>query len=182
MKLEALHAGMRVRHPQYGSGTVKTIGEQTADIRFDTGDTRTMAPEPGGLEPLDAQLSVSGLSRPLEGFVRDTVRSVLAELGLGPPDEPVPELAARWHKGRLVLHPANAALQAKEVPVEVFFHKIVMMRNNLRLLEQKINAHPALNDSEKVEMQQYVTRCYGSMTTFNILFHEKEDQFSGAAD
>jgi hypothetical protein len=181
MKLQSLHLGMKVRHPQYGAGTVKTIGDQTADIRFDTGETRTIAPEPSGLEPAEPQASVSGLTQPLQRFVEDTIHAVVTELGLSKPDAHVEDLAVRWHKGKLVLHPADPTLQTKEVPVEVFFHKIVMMRNNLRVLEQKINAHPGLNDSEKIDMQQYITRCYGSMTTFNVLFRNKEDQFSGAA-
>ena len=178
MKIEALHVGMKVRHPQYGLGTVKTISEQTAEIRFDDGQ-RTVAPEAAGLEPAEAQVSVTGLSQPLKVFVEETARAIVAALGLEKPESFAEELGVRWHNGKLVMHPADPTLQAKEVPLEVFFHKIVMMRNNLRVLEQKVNAHEKLSDGEKVDMQQYITRCYGSMTTFNILFRTKEGQFGG---
>jgi hypothetical protein len=176
MKLEALHLGMKVRHPQYGVGVVKTISEATADIHFDDG-RRTVAPEPSGLEPAEAQVSIRGLDLPLAQVVQQTVEATVHALGLEKPDAVVEQLGIRWHKGRAVLHPADPTLQTKEVSLEVLFHKIVGIRNQLRILEQKINGHPILTDGEKIEMQQYLTRCYGSLTTFNLLFKEKEDQF-----
>jgi hypothetical protein len=177
MKIETLHVGMKIKHPQYGVGTVKTIAEHTADIRFDEG-LKTVAPEASDLQPAEAQASISGLVQPLTAFIEETARAVVSELGLERPEAEVGELGVRWHRGRMVLHPADASLQAKEVPLEMFFHKIVMMRNNLRVLEQKINGHEKLSDAEKIEMQQYITRCYGSMTTFNLLFKNKEGQFA----
>jgi hypothetical protein len=90
-------------------------------------------------------------------------------------------LAPRWEGGSVKLVPGNDS-QSKEIPLDSLFHKIVMIRDRLRTLEQKLNAHPKLTDTEKVEMQQYVTRCYGSLTTFNVLFKDKDDQFSGSGE
>ena len=177
MKIESLRIGMRVRHPQYGTGTVKTISEMVAEVQFDDGTKRSVAPEPSGLEPAEPQVAVSGLSQPLSLFVSQTLEAAIEKLGLQRPDALVEQLGARWHGGRAVLHPADPSLATKEVPLEVFFHKVVMIRNNLRVLEQKLNAHEKLSDGEKVEMQQYITKSYGSLTTFNVLFKEKEDQF-----
>jgi hypothetical protein len=178
MKIEGLHVGMRVRHPQYGVGTVKTISEATADIQFADG-RKTVAPEPSELQPAEPQAAITCLELPLAQVVRQTVDAVLENLGVESPEAAKPLLAGRWHGGKAVFHPSTSSSgsQPKEVPLETFFHKIVGMRNQLRVLEQKINANEKLNDTEKVDLQQYITRCYGSMTTFNMFFREKEDQF-----
>lgn len=181
MKIQALTIGMSVRHSQYGIGVVKTISEQTAEVRFS--DTlRTVDPELSGLVPSEPGMTVSGLEQPLNQFVESIVARIIEQLGLEKPDTTTVELGARWQKGKMVLHPSDPTLQTKEVPLEVFFHKIVGLRNQLRVLEQKINAHTVLTDADKVEMQQYVSRCYGSMTTFNILFKNKEGQFSSKGE
>jgi hypothetical protein len=179
MKIESLHVGMKVRHPQYGIGVVKAITEHTVEIRFDDA-TRTIAPEPSGMEAAEARAAVSGLEMSLGQFIEQTAKALLAELGVEKSDTVVEQLANRWRGGRIVLHPVDATLQTKEVPLDVFFHKVVMVRNNLRVLEQKINSHTALSDADKVELQQYITRSYGSLTTFNLLFKNKQDQFKGA--
>jgi hypothetical protein len=89
-------------------------------------------------------------------------------------------LGDRWLGGKMILQPANASMQSKEIPIETFFHKIVMLRDRLRVLEQNINSHAKLSDEDKINLQQYITRVYGSLTTFNILFKEKNDNFVGA--
>lgn len=178
MNVSSLHVGMRVRHPNYGPGTVKAIDEQSATVHFDDTVRRQVSPEASGLQPAEAQAAVSGLEVPLYQFIADTVRAVADRLGLEVPDSVRQELAPRWHGGKLVLHPSDPTLQTKEVPLDVFFHKIVMMRNNLRTLEQKLNGSERLTDAEKFDWQGYITRCYGSMTSFNVFFRRKEDQFN----
>ena len=177
MKTEALHIGLRVKHPQHGTGTVTAITEHTATVRFDDGLPRELSPETGGLEAAEAQADLTGLQLPLATLLRLAAEATLEALGVEKPQAFVSQLAQRWHGGRLVLHPVDPTLQTKEVELEVFFHKIVMMRNNLRVLEQKLNASETLSAADKFDWQQYLTRCYGSMTTFNVLFKEKGDQF-----
>src|SRR6185295_11101771 len=102
MKIEALHIGMNVRHPQYGLGTVKTISETTAEILFTDGK-RTVEPASAGLEPAEAHAAVSGLSVPLKQFVEDTLAAAVQKLGLEKPDSVVEKLGVRWHNGKLVM-------------------------------------------------------------------------------
>ncbi|HSN97669.1 MAG TPA: hypothetical protein VLS89_05200 [Candidatus Nanopelagicales bacterium] len=107
---------------------------------------------------------------------RRVLREVLSEeLGLGSA-----EMGKRWEGGEVVLRPGKEGTAEKRIPLEAFFHKVVMVRDKLRVLEQRINAHDKLTDAEKVQLQAYITGCYGSLTTFNILFAQREDGFSGS--
>jgi hypothetical protein len=179
MNIETLSIGMKVRHPQYGVGTVKSLTELTAEIAFENGP-RTVAPASSDLQPAEATATLSELEMPLANLIRDTAHAVIEGLGLEQKDV-VEGLANRWQRGTLVMQSADSSLQPKEVPLETFFHKIVMIRNNLRVLEQKVNASDKLSDADKFDLQQYITRCYGSLTTFNILFKNKDDQFRSGA-
>lgn len=176
MKTEALHIGMSVRHPNYGVGTVKAITEISVDVLFND-MKRTVHAETSGLEPAETQADLTGLSLPLKVLIQQTIDEAVDRLGIEKPDTTVNELALRWRGGKMVLHPADPTLATREVELELFFHKIVMMRNNLRVLEQRINASETLPSADKFDWQQYVTRCYGSMTTFNLLFKDKESNF-----
>jgi hypothetical protein len=136
----------------------RAAGEETTTIR----EPVTLA-LPEDLLEMDA----NEFRRVLRYVIRD-------ELGVGE----VP-MAGKWKGGEVVLKPGGEGLQEKHIPIDALFHKIVMIRDKLRVLEQKINSNPKLADDEKVQMQQYVTGCYGSLTTFNVLFADKDDQFSG---
>jgi len=176
MNIESLHIGMKVRHPQYGVGVVRSLTEHTAEIAF-VDAPRTIAPESSDLQPAEPTASVTELQVPLTNLIRETAHATVDALGLEKKDVVVEGLANRWQNGTLSLQPSDTSIQSKEVPLDTFFHKIVMIRNNLRVLEQKVNASEKLSDADKVELQQYITRCYGSLTTFNILFKSKDDQF-----
>ena len=139
MNIETLHIGMKVRHPQYGVGIVRSLTAQTAEIAFNDAP-RTIAPESSDLQPAEATATLSELEVPLPNLIRDTAQAVVEALGLEQKDAVVEGLATRWQRGTLVMQSADSSLQPKEVPLETFFHKIVMIRNNLRVLEQKVNA------------------------------------------
>ena len=176
--VQSLHIGMQVRHPRYGVGTIKALTEHTADITFDDAP-RTVDPAASDLTAAEPTASLTEMQIPLSALIRQTAQAMIDALGLEKSDESVEGLGTAGTGGHWSCQ-ADASLQAKEVPLETFFHKIVMIRNNLRVLEQKVNAQEKLSDAEKVELQQYITRCYGSLTTFNVLFKHKEDQFGGA--
>jgi len=111
--------------------------------------------------------------------VRKGIRRDLGEAGITPAIHC--EMSPRWDGGELVLRPSRTDLQEKAVPIATFFHKIVMARERMRVLEQKINNHPKLTEGEKIELQSYITRVYGSFTTFNTLFEDRADWFVGAS-
>jgi hypothetical protein len=108
-----------------------------------------------------------------------TVKAVLREVLREELDMGVSEITPRYAGGTLEFRPSDTALKSKEVPVEAFFRKITSVREKLRVLEQKVNNHPRLNTEDRVELQALITRCYGSLTTFNFLFRDEEDHFAG---
>jgi hypothetical protein len=181
MRITDLHVGMRVAHPQHGAGIVKGITEQAAQVQFDAG-AKTLDASALTVDGTAAMVPVDAGTMPLASLIREAVLEAAQAMQQGQErsQELVDQLGLRWRDGTLIMRPSDAKLQPKELPLERFFHKVVMVRDNLRLLEQKLNGHAGLSDAEKVDLQQYITRCYGSLTSFNILFKEKRDQFEGS--
>jgi hypothetical protein len=165
--------GSRVKHPQFGKGVIVQIRSDAYEISFIEIGIRIINRDFEGLEIIEAVETPSDLTT-YEKLEKSLIR-VLRQFS--DVQETVP-IGGKWSGGKLVMFPGDKSLKEKEVPIEVFFHKIVMVRDRLRVLEQKINTS-ALTDEEKVELQQYITRVYGSLTTFNVLFKNKEDQFVG---
>ncbi len=173
--MEELAVGTRVEHPRYGEGIISKNKITSYEIFFEHGGKIELTKRNEDLEVLDAPAEKPKNSLTLSE-VEKVIRYVLDEQGAL--QETVP-LGEKWIGGNMLLQPANLSLKPKEIPIENFFHKIVMLRDRLRVLEQNINSHPGLSDEEKVNMQQYITRIYGSLTSFNILFAENKHYFVG---
>lgn len=174
--MEELTVGTRVDHPRYGEGIVSKNNLTAYEIFFERGGKMEITKRNTDLTVLkkneDAPktgISITEIEKVMS-YVLDKYAALTEVIPLG----------EKWQGGTMLLQPANKELQPKEIPIETFFHKIVMLRDRLRVLEQNINSHKGLSDEEKVDLQQYITRAYGSLTTFNILFSEKEHYFVGA--
>jgi hypothetical protein len=178
MKIVDLRPGLQVLHPELGLGEVKVLTEKSAEVLFNEGRHTLTEESVANLKPAEPRAKLDGLERPLRDLIAEVVDTTVERLKLKvDPDELAPQLAPRWLGGKVVLHPHDASLATKDVEMDVFFRKIVTVRDNLRVLEQKINVHPKLDDAERIELQHYITKSYGSLTTFNLLFKEKDQTF-----
>lgn len=169
-----LGIGSRIKHPQFGVGVIINVKAKTYTVVFTEKGRVEVSKAYNAIEVIEAAepdtdlISLSDIERTLTTLLKKY--SDISEV--------VP-LGERWLGGKMVLYPSNANLQAKEIPIDVFFNKIIMLRDRLRVMEQRINAHDKLTEEDKINLQQYLTRIYGSLTTFNVLFKEKEHQFVG---
>lgn len=169
-----LGIGTRLQHTQYGPGVIVGIRFATYLISFIHHGIKEIDKNDSHLDEIIAE----NVTAEIETH-SDVEKSLLKILRLwGGITETVP-LGDKWRGGMMVLHSGDKSIKPKEVPIDVFFHKIVMARDRLRVLEQQINGHKGLSDEDKVNLQQYITRIYGSFTTFNVLFRNKEQWFVG---
>jgi hypothetical protein len=173
MASDALGIGSRVRHPAYGDGVVIRLHKVAYEISFIQYGIKMVGRDYESLEiteRIEPQevVSFTEAEKALVKILR-AYNGVEEEVALGD----------KWDGGMLVLQPKDDHYKDKEIPIDVFFHEIVMVRDRLRVLEQRINSNKQLSDEEKVNLQQYITRIYGSLTSFNVLFKHKEDYFVG---
>ncbi len=168
-----LGLGTIVRHRDFGRGRIVAYDEDRYVILFRGGDAKTVAFTFDGLE------AEGSAGDPELDRIAQVVRDVLGDHGWLDVDL---ELGRRWVGGTLRLVPGRDDSQPKDVPIEVFLKKLVGIRDRLRVLEQKVNSHPSLAPEEKLELQGYITRCYGSLTSFNVLFGNRASWFVGQGE
>ena len=171
--MKLLGIGSRIKHVDFGLGVVTNVTSKHYWVTFIENGLETIN--------LDSEFEViEAVEDEVDTISFYDVESTLKNLLKQWSDisEIVP-IADRWKGGKLILEPQDTSLQSKEIPIDTFFHKIVMVRDRVRVMEQKINSSK-LDDQDKVDLQQYITRIYGSLTTFNVLFKIKEQQFSGS--
>ncbi|HNF43820.1 MAG TPA: hypothetical protein PLT49_09130 [Ferruginibacter sp.] len=169
-----LGIGTRLQHTQFGPGVVVGVRYATYLISFINHGVKEIDKTDTNLD----EIIPENITVEVE-TVSEVEKSLLKILRQWSDASEIVPLGERWIGGTMLLQPADKSLKPKEIPVDDFFHKIVMLRDRLRVLEQNINSHKKLSDEDKVNMQQYITRCYGSLTTFNVLFKNKEQWFVG---
>lgn len=173
MENQLIGIGSRVKHEDFGGGVVIQVSSDYFEIVFINHGWRRINRNDNKLEFIE-------ILEPDKDLVSlDQVESMLIKVLRKFSDiQETVELGDKWIGGTMILQPGKKDVSAKEIPIEVFFHKIVMIRDRLRVMEQRINSSN-LTDEEKVNLQQYITRIYGSLTTFNVLFKYKGDHFVG---
>ena len=181
MNTSEFRIGAKVEHPQFGQGIITNVTLTTYTVFFINKGEKDIAASFQGLKLITPSKAAEGTSGGQgAGISLQDLEKVFINVLRRYSDFPeIVELGDKWKKGIVILKPSDANLKPKEIPVDTFFHKIVMVRDRLRVLEQRINANEVLSDEEKVNLQQYITRCYGSLTTFNVLFKHKQQYFVG---
>jgi len=169
-----LGIGTRLQHTQYGPGVIVVVRYATYQISFIHHGIKEIDKNDPHLD----EIIPENVTEEIETH-SETEKALLKILRLWNGISEVVPIGDKWRDGTLVLQAGDKTIKPKEVPIDVFFHKIVMARDRLRVLEQQINGHKGLSDEDKINLQQYITRIYGSFTTFNVLFKNKEQWFVG---
>lgn len=173
-----LGIGSRVEHQHFGKGVIVDTASEFYIIWFKSQQgTKSISKDYDGIKILE-EVEAGAPSETIT--IADIEEALSNILDRRLHDMQLVPIGPRWKRGNMILKPGDPTLQSKELPIETFFHKIVMVRDKLRVMEQKINAHKVMGDDEKVDLQQYITAIYGSLTTFNVLFKETHHQFKGA--